>query len=170
MKSDAGDFKYRRNKWYKHDGELEMCESGFHCSKEPYDAFSHVQGEILAQVEVRGDHLEQEDKEVWEEIRIVKTWKWQKKDSVALAIYAAEQVIDIYEKEYPDDKRPKEAIKAAKRWLKNPTKKNRDAAWDVWDAGTVGGAARAAAKAILMDKIHTWFTRRIPKLDKYGRS
>jgi len=49
-------------------------------------------------------------------------------DCIRYAIYAAEQVIDIFEKKYPDDKRPREAIEAAKKYLKNPSKKNKDAA------------------------------------------
>jgi hypothetical protein len=51
-----------------------------------------------------------------------------KHDYVSYAIYAAEQVIDIYEKKYPDDKRPRKAIEAAKKYLKNPSIKTRTAA------------------------------------------
>jgi hypothetical protein len=48
--------------------------------------------------------------------------------SLAYAIFAAEQVIDIYEKLYPDNKKPREAIEAAKKVLENDTPKNRKAA------------------------------------------
>lgn len=41
------------------------------------------------------------------------------------AIYAAKLVLPIFEETYPDDNRPREAIKAAERYLKNPTKKNK---------------------------------------------
>jgi hypothetical protein len=54
-----------------------------------------------------------------------------KTDCIRYAIYAAEQVVDIFEKKYPDDKRPREAIDAAKRYVKNPSKKNKDAAYAV---------------------------------------
>ena len=54
-------------------------------------------------------------------------WIWwtmrhtlDKTQSVKVAIYAAESVIDIFERKYPNDKRPRKAIKAAKAWLKNP--------------------------------------------------
>ena len=50
------------------------------------------------------------------------------KDKIRYAIYAAEQVIDIFEKKYPDDKRPRNAINAAKKYLKNPSLKNKNAA------------------------------------------
>ena len=66
------------------------------------------------------------------------------KQYVSYAIYAAEQVIDIFEKQYPEDKRPRIAIEDAKKCLKNPTTVNKSsagaAAWSAWDAG----AARAA--------------------------
>lgn len=58
-------------------------------------------------------------------------------NKIKYAIFVAEQVIDIFEKKYPDDKRPREAIEAAKKYLKSPTKKNRnaaDAAYAVADA------------------------------------
>jgi len=56
---------------------------------------------------------------------------------VSYAVYAAEQVIDIYEKKCPDDKRPRLAIEAAK----NCIGLKGDAAW----------AARAAARAAAGD-------------------
>jgi hypothetical protein len=127
IKSNSGDLTWDK-KWVKHTGKLDMCHAGLHCSKGIYQAFSFVQGEILAEVEVKGKCEIQNDKEVYSDMRIVKAWKWQKKDSVALAIYSAELVIDNFEKEYPNDKRPRESIEAAKRWLKNPTEKNRLAA------------------------------------------
>ena len=47
---------------------------------------------------------------------------------VRYAIYAAEQVIKIYENKHPDDTRPRDAINAAKKYVKNPCKKNKTAA------------------------------------------
>jgi hypothetical protein len=79
-------------------------------------------------------------------------WSWAnwvivrimtKKQYVAYAIYAAEQVIDIYEKKYPDDKRPRNAIEAAKEYLKNPCKNTKSAA----------AYAAAAAKKEIRNKI-----------------
>jgi len=43
-------------------------------------------------------------------------------DCIWYVVYGAEQVIDIFEKKYPDDKRPREAIEAAKKYLKNPSR------------------------------------------------
>ena len=57
------------------------------------------------------------------------------------AVYNAESVLHIYEKEYPDDKRPRQAIKAAKRYLNNPSDKN----------GTACSAAMYAAMDAAME-------------------
>lgn len=50
------------------------------------------------------------------------------KQYIAYAIYAARQVLDIFEAEYPDDNRPRKAIEAAEKYLKNPQSKNRKVA------------------------------------------
>src|SRR3990167_2818173 len=44
---------------------------------------------------------------------------------LAYGIYAAEQVIDIFEKKFPNDMRPRAAIAATKSVLKNDTKESR---------------------------------------------
>ena len=182
IRSDNGDITWKIGKLVTYKGELKLCHSGLHCSKEISQAFSFVQGEILAQVECSGKHLEEEDKDAWQKMKIVKAWKWQKEDSVALAIFCAELVIDIFEKEYPDDKRPREAIKAAKKWLKNPTEKNRaaadaadaaDAAWAAawaardaaWAAWAARDAVEAATWTAITTKIENWMVKRIEMLE-----
>ena len=81
-------------------------------------------------------------------MRIVKAWKWTKNDSVAMAVYAAESVLHVYEKRYSHDKRPRNAIDAARRWVKHPTEKNRLAADAAYAAAYAAlTAAYAAAHA-----------------------
>ena len=63
------------------------------------------------------------------------------------AIYAAEQVVDIFEKEYPDDKSPKKAIEATKKVLKNDTKENRAACAACAASASAAWAASASARA-----------------------
>jgi hypothetical protein len=66
-----------------------------------------------------------------------------RKQYLAYAIYAAEQVLDICEKEHPGDDRPRKAIEAAKKVLKKDSQKNRtDAAYV---AAYVADAATYAA-------------------------
>jgi len=73
---------------------------------------------------------------------------------VSYAVYAAEQVIDIYEKKYPNDKRPRNAIEAAKKCIGLKGAAARDAAGadardarDAWAAEVATGAAWAARAA-----------------------
>ena len=83
--------------------------------------------------------LIKEDKLDWANWTIVRVMDY--KQYVSYAIYAAEQVIEIYEKEHPYDNQPRLAIKAAKKCIENPSKENKDATWDAWAAW----AARATA-------------------------
>ena len=119
--SSCGNQKWEVGKWYKIMGELQLCENGFHCSRKAIDAMSYVHVEILARVEVRGKHIEKSDKECWSEMKIVKAWKWTKRDSVALAVFSAELVLESFEKDFPSDKNPRKAIEAAKKYLDNPS-------------------------------------------------
>ena len=48
-----------------------------------------------------------------------------KVNKVKYAVYSAEHVIDIFEKQYPDDDRPRKAIECAKAWIENPSEDNR---------------------------------------------
>ena len=127
-KSYHGEKTWKPGKWYKVRGKLDMCNNGFHASEKVIDAMSYVPMGILAKVEVRGKSIKQQDKQCWSEMKIVKAWKWTKKDSVALSVYSASPVLKNFEDLFPDDKRPRQAIEAAERWLKNPTKKNESTA------------------------------------------
>ena len=48
--------------------------------------------------------------------------------NIKYAVFAARQVLSIYEKEYPEDKRPREAIESAEGYLRCPSKKAAHAA------------------------------------------
>ena len=62
--------------------------------------------------------------------------------SVWITVQFAEDCIHIWNVEYPEDKRPLDAVEEAKAWLKNPSSANADAAANAADA------ARAAATAV----------------------
>ena len=72
-----------------------------------------------------------------------------RKQYIRYAVYAAKQCLPNYEKVYPDDKRVRDAIKAAEKVIKNDTKENRSAAERArsaaWSAANV--ARRAAWSA-----------------------
>ena len=129
--------------WRKVAKPTEICV-GFNASELPQDSLYYVQGDVLAEVEVKGKIIKDSNKWTCEYMRIIKAWKWTKEDSVALAIYCAELCIHNWIAEYPNDDSPQKAIQAAKDYLDNPCKKTRDAAED---AAWAAGAARAARAA-----------------------
>ena len=65
-----------------------------------------------------------------------------KREHVWRAVDAARSVLNIYERRYPNDQRPRRAIEAAERWLKDPTESNRiqaaHAAAYAWSAVNFG--------------------------------
>ena len=84
---------------------------------------------------------------------------------IMYAIYAAEQVIEIYEARYPNDTRPRNAIQAAKTYLEDKTEANKDkvadatyavadaahAVYAVYAAYAAARAARAARATYATD-------------------
>jgi hypothetical protein len=75
-------------------------------------------------------------------------------NKIRYAIFAAEQVLELFENATPGDLRPRKAIEAAKEYLKTKTAAAGDAAGAAgdaaraaWAAGYVAGAAMDAARA-----------------------
>lgn len=151
--------KFRLNKWYKVDN-IQICERGFHASENIIDAMRYVTAAWLAIVEVKGECQKHNDKHCWSEMKVVKWYKWTKKDSISLAVYASELVLPNFEIKFPNDKSLREAIEAAKRVLKNNTRENRKTAKSAakhavrsasratWSDWTAEYAARAALWAV----------------------
>ena len=81
------------------------------------------------------------------------TWaltnSFTKRQNVVFAIYAAEQVIDIFEKEVPGEERPRASIETAKRWLKGEATEEecRVAADAAYASSAYYAAAYAASSA-----------------------
>tara|TARA_B100001094_G_scaffold241771_1_gene237692 strand:- start:230 stop:754 length:525 start_codon:yes stop_codon:yes gene_type:complete len=63
--------------------------------------------------------------------------------SVTIAIFFAEDVLSTFEKQHPEDMRPRKAIEAAKEWLTNPCPSTSYAA----SAAAASAASAAAAAA-----------------------
>jgi len=171
LKSQHGNCVWTVGEW-KHEDAISLCDSGFHASEKPLDALSYVMGEVLALVEVKGKSLIEKDKQAWSDMRVTKAYRWTKEDSVKLAIFAAEQVLEIFEREYPNDLRPRQAVEAAKSYLKTPAPAA-DAAYaaraaDAADAAAAAYAAYAAARAAYatLDKINEWITSHIQNLQE----
>jgi hypothetical protein len=74
----------------------------------------------------------------------------------SIAIDAAKNCIHVFEAEYPNDERPREALEAAEDWLKEPTRENTQLLEKLeiplwrsrdWGAGPASLAAQACALA-----------------------
>ena len=166
--------KWETGKWYHVNGEIKLCQNGFHASPTILDAMRYVFTGWICRAGVGGDCKIGNDKSAWSDMMVIKRYKWTKQMSVKLAVYAAELVLPIFEKEYPDDARPRNAITAAKAYLKNPCKKTKcaadaaaDAAYaavyaDAYAANAAYVAAYAAANAAIFKKIE----RKIKQLSR----
>ena len=75
------------------------------------------------------------------------------KGYVSYAVYAAKLVLPIWEKKYPDDKRPRKAIEAAKRCIDDPSKKNKEAAREAAATATWAAWANPAETEKIKSKI-----------------
>jgi len=77
-----------------------------------------------------------------------------KDQCVEIAIYSAELVLHIFEKEYPNDDRPRKAIEAAREYLKLKTSAAAyaaDAAYAAYAAYAADSAYAASAAARVAD-------------------
>jgi len=164
--------KWKIGEWQHVDGDIKVCKNGLHASKSIYHAYSFVQGSVLAKVEVKGKHDDENDKSAYSDMRIVEAYKWTKRDTASLIIFDAEMRLTKFEKLYPDDHRPRNAIDATKAFLAHDTAKNRLAAWSaielVADSGVwaAWSAAESAADSAAIKKIDKWFKARIKELEK----
>jgi len=161
--------------WLEVTGELVLCERGLHLCREK-DLVLWLGPEIW-EAECEGERLDGDDKIVVRRARLGrKLTTWNEKTARLFACDCAERVLPIYEKEYPDDKRPREAIEAARRYAKGKaTKKELAAAWSAardaaraaWAAAAAGAAWSAArdaawaAWAAASDAEREWQTARL---------
>ena len=158
---------------------------GLNCSEHIADAMGYVEIAVLAEVEIAGAIIKGDDKITCEKMRLLHAYRWEKKDSVLMAIHAAELVIENYEKEYPNDSRPRKAIEAAMAWVVNPCKETESAAWSAESAARLAArsaesaesaarsaarsaesAARSAASKKMENKIQKWIVSHIRELQE----
>lgn len=67
-----------------------------------------------------------------------------RKQKIAYAVFAAEQVLEIYEKQYPNDTRPRQAIDAARLVVLDDSAENRNVAADAANAADIATNAATA--------------------------
>ena len=103
-----------------------------------------------------------------------------KEKVIRFAVFCAEQCVEIFEAQRPDDKRPQAAIEAAKAWLESPSDESVEAAanaaaWAVRDAAmraywAAAWAVRDAASAAAWDAVVMEWDPEFSKEDTFGDS
>lgn len=112
--------------------KLEPCEDRLNNFLQYYPKFF---GSLKQFIEL--ENITYNDK-VWAATKL-----FTKKQNVKWVILCAESVLYNFESVYPNNKRPRKAIEAAKKYLKNPSGKNKSAAWSVTEFAAE--SARSAA-------------------------
>ena len=162
----------RPGKWVKAKGPLVVCQNGIHALRFDVGLFDWMNNPELWVIEIDGEITYSEDKHklVARRGRLIRrVEEWNEQNTSLFAADCAYLVLPIFEAQCPHDKRPRDAIRAARAYARHPTEKNRerrdaagdaagaaardiagDAAWDAaWAAAraAAGDAARAAAGA-----------------------
>jgi hypothetical protein len=138
MKSLNGDHTWKIGKWYKED-EIELCNKGFHACKEPLETLDYIYGDKFFLVEARGKIIhEKGDKFVASEMRLLKELPI---DEIfkPFGIWCAKQCLPNYEKEYPNDKRVSDCIKATEDYLAGRI--------SLAELGSIAESAKSAAES-----------------------
>ena len=136
-------------------GAVIPCARGFHGSPTAFDALQFAPGPMLCLVELRGDvtpHGNPVDKYVARSRKLIAVVNVERELRL-FAADCAEHVLWIFEKEFPNDSRPRDAIAAARdradaaggaAWAAGAAADAAEGAWDATLSAEATGAARAA--------------------------
>jgi hypothetical protein len=140
--SDWDESAWHRNEWRDITSNPVLQAQGFYASGCITDALQWF-GNVLAEVEVRGQSVSGRVMTAHQGMRITRAWKFSRQEWLDLAIYTAELVLPIFESRFPDDERPRTAIKSGS------AADAADAAGSAADTGarSAAHAARAAVAA-----------------------
>ena len=150
------DGTHKPGRWMPRIKDIVPCERGYHVF-ERKDILPWV-NTTLYEAEIRGETIGHEDKTVAQSARLIRPIPGCNERTLRLfACRVAEDVLPIYEREYPDDDRPRKAIETSRRYANGEATDSelaaaraaaRAAAWAVRAAaGAVRDAAWAAAGA-----------------------
>ena len=124
-------------------GELIPCSNGYHLCQEA-DLLRWL-GPAIFEAEYRGDCVNADNKITVREARLLrKIESWNERTARLFACDCAERVLHLYEARYPDDDRPREAIRVARAFANGAATEDelaaaRDAARAAWDAAWAAG-------------------------------
>ena len=134
--------------------EIVICKYGYHASPTLWDALQYAPGPVACLVETGRSVEKQDDKWVTASLTVVKAVNVDRELKL-FAADCAEHVLHIYEREHPNDDRPRKAVQATRDFANGKIGAAAgDAARDAARAAAraaAGDAARAAAWAAAWD-------------------
>ena len=164
---------------------LGMCNYGLHASVNPVDPLQYIYWDdaIICRVELSGKMIIGNDKICAENMKVL--WMAECDKTIhEFAVWCAEQCLHEFEKKYPDDLRPRQAIEAKRKWLKGEISNEElyaassaasSAAWSAasdsaWSAASdsawsaASSAAWSAARSAASDAQNKQLTKMLNKL------
>ena len=96
-------------------GGLKFCANGYHLAREQ-DLLRWLNASIY-EAEPSEEMIEGDGKVVCRSVRLLRKTPWSQQTAVLFACDCAERVLPIYEKSYPNDQRPRQAIETARKWV-----------------------------------------------------
>lgn len=130
------------------EGTLTPCKNGYHILT--INQLLPWLNEAIFEVEVKGEIVSQSDKSVCREARLLRKLEtWNEQTARLFACDCVERVLPIFEKCYPNDQRPRQAITITRLFAEGKaTQEELDVAWvAAWDV------ARAAALVAAQDTV-----------------
>ena len=97
----------------RYRGKIKLCEFGYHSSPSPVTALEYASGPMLCLVEVSKPTQRDASKQVSTRRRLIKAVNVERELRL-LACRIAEDVLPLFERQFPNDKRPREAIACAR--------------------------------------------------------
>ena len=125
------------------EGEIIPCERGYHSSPSLWQALTYAPGPIACLVEIPRKGTKREFDKAASPSRKLLAAVNIESDLRLFAADCAEHVLWIYERDYPNDARPRQAIAATRAYA----------------AGEIGDAAWAAAQAAAWAAAQVWQKR-----------
>ena len=130
-------------------GGIVPCRYGYHASPSLWQALTYAPGPLACKVQLSGEIIPHGDDKYAASTRKLIAAVNIERELQLFAADCAEHVLYLFERERPNDDRPRKAIQAARDFVADEIGV---AAWDAAKAAA-GAAARAAARAAAGDEI-----------------
>jgi hypothetical protein len=142
----GGNGEWRKGRWRSVRGELVPCVNGLHLCR-PQDLVTWLGPQIwVAEIPDGVEQVDGGNKLVVRKARVVERVEaWNERTARLFACDCAERVLPLFEKKWPGDTRPREAIEVARRFANGEATDSErpaalDAAWSATWAATVSAA------------------------------